>query len=69
MIPRIAIDLEELWLTLRSIRDGVIATDSWVRITLINKVAGDDAGKTLFEIFHIINEKTGKPCTNPVTIV
>lgn len=68
---------ELLAVTLRSIGDGVIATDTRGKVTLINKVAEDltgwsqedAAGKPLPEIFHIINEKTGKPCENPVTIV
>ena len=65
---------ERLAVTLRSIGDGVIATDVEGTVTLINNVAEEltgwsheeAAGKPLGEIFHIINEKTRKPCENPV---
>ncbi|MDI6794043.1 MAG: PAS domain S-box protein [bacterium] len=65
---------ERLAVTLRAIGDGVIATDVEGKIVLINKAAEnltgwtqrDVSGKPLREVFHIINEKTGKRCDDPV---
>ncbi len=65
---------ELLAVTLRSIGDGVIATDLEGKVFLFNRVAEqltgwskDEAtGRTLSEVFCIINEKTRKPCENPV---
>ena len=65
---------ERLLVTLRSIGDGVIATDTEGRVLLMNPVAEsltgwsqkDAAGKSLSEVFHIVNEMTGKRCENPV---
>ncbi len=65
---------ERLNVTLRSIGDGVITTDLDGAIVLINKITEqltgwsqqDAAGCQVQEIFNIINEKTGRPCDNPV---
>ncbi|MBF0102762.1 MAG: PAS domain S-box protein [Desulfobacterales bacterium] len=65
---------ERLMVTLRSIGDGVITTDSHSRIVLVNTVAEsltgwrqDDAeGKHISEVFHIINEVTRQICENPI---
>ncbi|MEA2062745.1 MAG: ATP-binding protein, partial [Gemmatimonadota bacterium] len=65
---------ERLDITLRSIGDGVIATDKKGKVILINQVAESltgwsqekAVGKPLFEVFRIINEKTRQPCENPV---
>lgn len=65
---------EELSVTLSSIGDGVIATDTQGRITLINQVAQsltgysekEALGKPLEEVFRIVNEATRLRCTNPV---
>lgn len=65
---------ERLVVTLRSIGDGVISTDVCGRITLINKIAeeltgwkqNDAVGRPLDEVFNIANEKTRRPCENPV---
>ncbi len=64
---------EQAQITLHSIGDGVIATDRQGRVTVINKVAAKltgwersaAVGRSLPEIFHIINEQTGEVCENP----
>ncbi|RJR18307.1 MAG: PAS domain S-box protein, partial [Desulfobacteraceae bacterium] len=66
----LASEKELLAVTLRSIGDGVIATDIEKKITLINNVAElltgwsrDDAeGKPLSDIFRVMREKSGKEC-------
>ncbi len=68
---------ERLNVTLRSIGDGVITTDIDGRVVLINEVAemltgwsqSEAAGCMLDEVFHIINEHTGRRCANPATKV
>ncbi|MBL4584974.1 MAG: response regulator [Pseudomonadales bacterium] len=68
---------ELLSVTLNSIGDGVIATDLDGNVTMLNKIsseltgwsARDARGKPLSEVFNIINEKTRKPCENPVAKV
>ncbi|MCK4328386.1 response regulator [candidate division WOR-3 bacterium] len=70
----LAAEKERLSVTLRSIGDGVITTDTEGIIVLINKVAEyltgwsqDEAvGKPLEVVFHIISEKTHKISKNPV---
>ncbi|MDY6988500.1 MAG: PAS domain S-box protein [Thermodesulfobacteriota bacterium] len=65
---------ERLAVTLLSIGDGVIVTDLEGQIQLINRVAesltgwshGEAKGRSLDEVFHIISEKTRRPCENPV---
>ncbi len=64
---------ERLSVTLRSIGDGVITTDTAGRVVMMSKAAEEltgwsqheAAGKPLEEIFTIINEKTGERCANP----
>ncbi len=71
---RLASEQEWLAVTLRSIGDGVIATDTMGGIVFLNKVAEDltgwknsDAqGKPSSEVFNIINEKTGEKCVSPI---
>ncbi|MCI0528158.1 MAG: GAF domain-containing protein, partial [Nitrospira sp.] len=70
----LATEKERLAVTLRSIGDGVITTDTEGKITLINKIAEtltgwtqeETIGKPLHEVFHIIHEKTRVRCENPV---
>ncbi len=65
---------ERLAVTLRSIGDGVITTDTEGRIILMNRMAEqltgwtqeEALGKPLNQAFKIISEKTRKPCESPV---
>ncbi len=65
---------ERLNVTLRSIGDGVIVTDTKGRVKMLNAVAenltewtNQDARKhPIDEVFRIIHEKTGEICENPV---
>jgi PAS domain S-box-containing protein len=69
----LAHEKERLNVTLRSIGDGVIVTDTDGRVVSLNTVAEEltgweereAAGRPLTEVFHIINEKTGELCDNP----
>lgn len=71
---QLASEQERLAVTLRSIGDGVIATDTSSNIVFLNKVAeeltgwkSEEAkGKPSSEVFNIINEKTGLECTSPI---
>lgn len=70
----LAAEKERLAVTLRSIGDGVIATDTDGKIVLLNRVAeeltgweqDEGVGKPLTEVFHIINEATREAQENPV---
>jgi PAS domain S-box-containing protein len=70
----LAREKEYLAVTLRSIGDGVFATDTQGRVTLINSVAeeltgwpqAEALGRPLGEVFRIINEQTREPCASPV---
>jgi len=65
---------ERLLVTLRSIGDAVITTDINGNIVIMNKIAEqltgwtlqEAFGKSLSEIFHIINEQTREKCENLV---
>lgn len=65
---------ERLEVTLQSIGDGVIATDTQGSVTVMNKMAEeltgwamDEAtGRPLAEVFHIVNEITREVAENPV---
>jgi PAS domain S-box-containing protein len=67
----------QLEVTLRSIGDAVIVTDTEGRVTFMNPVAVDltgwpaseGVGQPLEEVFRIVNEYTRKPVENPVTLV
>ena len=73
----LAEEKERLTVTLRSIGDGVITTDTSGRISLLNQVAEDltgwrqvkAAGHPLLEVFHVINGGTLQPCDDPVVQV
>lgn len=73
----LAAEREQLAVTLRSIGDGVITTDTEGRIVMMNKVAEelcgwsqkDVVGKPLSEVFVIVHEETGEPCASPVELV
>jgi PAS domain S-box-containing protein len=70
----LAEEKERLLVTLRSIGDAVIATDTDGKILLLNRVAeeltgweiGYAVGRPLLEVFNIISEETREPCLNPV---
>ncbi len=65
---------EQLEITLKSIGDGVIATDPQGRVILLNPIAieltgwtqEEAAGQDLATVFHIVNEATGEIVENPV---
>lgn len=73
----LAAERELLAVTLQSIGDGVIATDTEGRVAMLNAVAqeltgwneADAVGRPLTEVFHIVNEKTRALCENPVAKV
>ena len=68
---------EQLRITLSSIGDAVIATDTQRRVTRMNRTAEaltgwefDQArGRALDEVFTIVNEQTGAPAKDPVARV
>ena len=70
----IAAERERLAVTLRSIGDGVIATDAFGNIEIMNVIAeefcgwkqNEAAGKPLITVFNRINENTRSPMENPV---
>ncbi|MCP4810413.1 MAG: PAS domain S-box protein, partial [Proteobacteria bacterium] len=73
----LAEEREQLLVTLRSIGDGVITTDTEGRVVLMNKVAeqltgwsqSESAGRPLSEVLPIVDEVTREPCENPVDAV
>jgi PAS domain S-box-containing protein len=70
----LAMEKERLAVTLRSIGDGVITTDTAGRVALLNRAAEEmtgwsqeeAAGKPFDEVFRIIHEKSGERCPSPV---
>lgn len=70
----LAAEKERLAVTLRSIGDGVITTDTEGDVVLVNAVAekligwgeAEAVGRPLDEVFHIIDEETRERCKNPV---
>jgi two-component system CheB/CheR fusion protein len=65
---------EKFAVTLNSIGDAVMATDTEGRVTLLNPIAekltgwaqAEAAGRPADEIFRIINEKTHQPLISPI---
>ncbi|APW38029.1 hypothetical protein RD110_13185 [Rhodoferax koreense] len=68
---------ESLAITLQSIGDAVIATDTLGRVTRMNPTAerltgwtlAEAQGLPLAEVFRIVNAQTGEPVTNPAELV
>jgi PAS domain S-box-containing protein len=68
---------EQFRVTLSSIGDGVIATDTAGSITFMNSIAAahtgwtinDAIGRPITEVFHIVNESSREPVPNPVARV
>jgi PAS domain S-box-containing protein len=73
----LAIEKERLLVTLCSIGDGVIATDTEGEILLVNKIAeeltgwtqAEAVGRHYSEVFHIVNEKTRRAPEDPFSKV
>ncbi|NBV23929.1 MAG: PAS domain S-box protein [Proteobacteria bacterium] len=73
----LAAEKERLTVTLRSIGDGVIATDTDGRVSIINKLAedltgwrqGDALGQPLPAVFSVIHQRTRQTYRNPVSQV
>jgi PAS domain S-box-containing protein len=74
---RLAADKRRYAVTLSSIGDAVIATDTQARVTFLNPAAealtgwtlADAIRRPLAEVFHIINEQTRRPAEDPAAIV
>jgi PAS domain S-box-containing protein len=70
----LAAEKERLAVTLRSIGDGVITTDTQGIIVLMNRVAEqltgwrqeEAIGQDLEEVFHIVTSKSGRRCPSPI---
>jgi PAS domain S-box-containing protein len=70
----LATEKEQLAVTLDSIGDAVITTDTAGHVVLMNPIAehltgwniDQAAGRPLGEVFNIINELSGTPCASPV---
>ncbi len=68
---------ERLAVTLRSIADGVITTDTEGRVVLMNPVAEaltgwrqlEAAGRPLAEVFHVVHAASGRSVEDPVARV
>ncbi|MBZ0265135.1 PAS domain S-box protein [bacterium] len=73
----LAEEKERLAVTLRSIGDAVISTDTEGRISLMNPIAErmtgwkleEANGKLLAQVFLLKDERTGQPVENPVDMV
>jgi PAS domain S-box-containing protein len=73
----LAAEHERLLVTLRSIGDGVITTDTAGRVTLLNRVAetlcgwplADALGQPLSRVFRVVHERTLEPREDPVSQV
>ncbi|HEU4890752.1 MAG TPA: PAS domain S-box protein [Vicinamibacterales bacterium] len=70
---------QQAWfrITLSSIGDAVVAADPQGRVTFVNATAErltgwpepEAVGRPLHDVFNIINEATGQPVENPVSLV
>ena len=68
---------ERLAVTLRSIGDGVITTDTLGRVVIMNQVAealtgwtlAEAEGRPLTEVFRIIHGDSRQPCPDPASMV
>ncbi len=73
----LAAEKERLAVTLRSIGDGVITTDTEGRVTLINKLAedltgwkqGEAMGQPMVKVFNVIDQQTRTAFRNPLAQV
>ncbi|HKI62954.1 MAG TPA: PAS domain S-box protein [Mariprofundaceae bacterium] len=73
-VEELAAGEESLSVTLRSIGDGVMATDAEARVTRLNAVAekltgwsqAEAFGRPVYEVFDIINRNTRLPVSLPV---
>ncbi|MDP2202866.1 MAG: PAS domain S-box protein, partial [Methylicorpusculum sp.] len=71
---KLRVSEEGFSVTLNSIGDAVIATDSQARVTLLNPLAeqltgwslAEASGRPVYEIFNIINKKSRQPATIPL---
>ncbi len=69
----LADEKERLAVTLRSIGEGVITSDTQGTVVLLNREAEkltgwsqrEALGRRLGEVFNIVNEKSREPCSNP----
>ena len=76
-IQQLGSERERLAVTLRSIGEGVVATDADGRILLLNRASealtgwsqAEAKGRQLEEVFRLIDEKTRAMCENPVSRV
>jgi PAS domain S-box-containing protein len=74
---RVELEHERLAVTLESIGDAVIATDTASRITILNPTAeantgwpaAEALGRPLQDVFRIVNEETRAPVPDPVAVV
>jgi diguanylate cyclase (GGDEF)-like protein/PAS domain S-box-containing protein len=72
----LADEKERLRVTLASISEGVIATDSDGRVTFLNPIAeeltgwtsSDATGRAVADVFAIVDEETGQPTEDPVAL-
>lgn len=73
----LAAEKERLSVTLWNIGEGVIVADVRGTIGLMNRTAEqltgwtaqDAIGRPIDEVFQVVDERTGEPCTNPVAQV
>lgn len=74
---KLASEREQLAVTLRCIGDGVITTDTAGNIVLMNKISEaltgwsqqEAKGRPIREVFRLIDEYSGEPREDPVTIL